>query len=258
MDEMRLLTPPSLHAQIEQCNSQLPAWVMIGWDGRVRGAFLIDEQIRPEAKSVVADLQHMGFNLLVLSGDGQQRANKFARSIGIPVRGGLLPSDKVAAIDAARRRHSGVAMVGDGLNDAVALAAADVGIALACGCDVSREAADICLLGNDLSRIPWIIRLARKTVKVIRQNLFWAFAYNTIGIAMAVMGTLNPIWAAVAMTFSSFFVVANSLRLGVSSEATTLAQSPDMNNKHIEAIAPMTSEASDFCQWMATDLVKTS
>ena len=150
----------------------------------------------------------------MLTGDSAQRAENIGRRLGVAVRGGLLPEDKLAAIRAASHDRTGVAMVGDGINDAPALAAADIGIALGCGADVSREAAEVCLLGNDLSRVPWAVELAHRTVGVIRQNLFWTFAYNTLGIGLAVTGRLNPIWASAAMMLSSFFVVGNSLRLG--------------------------------------------
>src|SRR6185437_7003010 len=123
--------------------------------------------------------------------------------LGIHVEAELLPGDKLNSIARLREKWGAIAMVGDGINDSPALVAADVGIAMGCGADVSRQSASVCLLGNQLDRVPDTIELARKTVRIIRQNLFWSFFYNVGGIALASLGWLNPIWAAVAMVASS-------------------------------------------------------
>jgi cation transport ATPase len=136
-----------------------------------------------------------------------------AEQFGIPVKAGLLPEEKLQAIHRRQANGQVVAMIGDGINDAPALAAADVGIALGCGADISREAADVCLIHNDLSAVPLAIRLAQATRSTIRQNLFWAFGYNVVGMLLAASGWLNPIWASIAMVGSSLLVVSNSLRL---------------------------------------------
>jgi heavy metal translocating P-type ATPase len=187
--------------------------VCIGWEGAVRGVFGFCEALRPEARAVVHRLRRQGLNVAVLTGDCAASASVIAHEIGAAVLPEMLPEAKVAAIAWARRTFGAVAMVGDGINDAPALAASDVGIAMGCGADVSRDSAAVCLLGNDLSLLPWAIDLARRTVCVIRQNLFWAFFYNTAGIVLACSGRLNPVLAALAMVLSSFFVVTNSLRL---------------------------------------------
>ena len=150
----------------------------------------------------------------MLTGDHAARGKVIGRQLDVNVEAELMPAQKVAAIEQARRRLGPVAMVGDGINDAPALSASDVGIALGCGTDLSRDSASICLLGDDLSRIPWTIELARRTRRVIRWNLFWAFGYNGLGVACAAMGWLNPALAAFLMVASGILVTGNSLRLG--------------------------------------------
>ncbi len=154
-----------------------------------------------------------GYDVAVLTGDHEARGRAVAAELNVPVRAELLPGDKVAALAEARRRLGRVAMVGDGVNDAPALAASDLGIAMGSGVDVSRESAGVCLLGNDLALVPWSLELARRTRRTILQNLFWAFSYNTVGIGLAAAGWLNPTFAAGAMVASSFMVISNSLRL---------------------------------------------
>jgi len=180
----------------------------------VRAVATFDEEFRDQATETLRWFNDAGWRTEVLTGDSRIRGNRLQELWGATVRSELLPADKLAVIEAARRDGRRVVMVGDGLNDAPALAAADVGISLASGVDVSRQTAAVCLLGNDLRQLPWLVSLARQTDATVRWNLFWAFGYNTLGIAIAAAGWLNPIVAALAMVVSSLLVVSNSLRLG--------------------------------------------
>lgn len=190
-----------------------PATVYVGRNRSLCGVVLLDEALRPEAAQALAECRQLGLDLAVLSGDRPERAAKFAEQLGLTYKAGLLPSQKLAALRVARELCGPVMMVGDGINDAPALAAADVGVALGCGTDVSRDAAGVCLLSNDLSAIPWVCELGRLTRRVILQNLAWAFGYNTIGMVLAAFGLLNPVVAAIVMFVSSMVVLANSRRL---------------------------------------------
>lgn len=203
--------PPQLEAQLE--TETVGPVVLLGWGGAAKAVFRLAEELRLAARETLQTLQNDGMDVAVLTGDRQARAHAMARELGVPVLGELLPEDKVSNVHEAQRRFGPVVMVGDGLNDAAALAASDVGMALGCGTDLTRETASVCLLSNDLSRLRWLLRLARQTVRTIRINLFWACAYNVLGIGLACTGRLNPIWAALAMTISSALVVGNSLRL---------------------------------------------
>ena len=184
--------------------------VCVAFAGRVTGVFLTVEELRPEAMDVTQKLKAQNLHLSILTGDQQRRADALAESIGVETTGELLPEDKSNCL---RDLPQPVAMVGDGVNDSLALAVADVGIALDCGADISRDAADICLMGNSIANLPWAIDLARAARGTIRRNLAWAVGYNAIGIGFAATGNLNPILAAIAMVASSFFVLVNSLRL---------------------------------------------
>ena len=202
--------------------------VLVEDAGTTVGAIAVRDELRPEAPDVVAALHQRGVHVAMLTGDNAATAAALARQAGVDdVRAELLPDDKISAVDELSRR-GGVAMVGDGINDAPALAQADVGIAMGTGTDVAMETADVTLLRGDLRSVPQAIQLSRATMRTIRWNLFWAFIYNVIGIPLAagvfypLLGwQLSPIYAAAAMAFSSVFVVSNSLRLrGLRLEAT--------------------------------------
>lgn len=213
MAEHHLSSTPSFDCSLgDQKHSMRPV-ACIGWDGKIRGVFSFEETIRPNATAVLSALKRSGLDIAVLTGDRAQRGRELANALGVQVLAEQLPAEKVRRLERIRRDIGPVVMVGDGLNDAPALAAADVGIALGCGADLTRSTASICLLGNDLAAIPWLVHLARRTVSTIKTNLFWAFAYNVVGIAFAMTGRLSPIFAAAAMVASSLLITANSLRL---------------------------------------------
>lgn len=213
MKERAQAVSKSLRHIVRDATKRGKSIALIGWGGRVRGLFAFDETIRASANATIAWCRSSGYDTAVLTGDHSVRGLDLGRQLGLPVHADLLPEDKIAAVQQARQEIGAVAMVGDGINDAPALAASDVGVALGCGTDVSRDSAQVCLLTDDLTRLPWSLMLARRTVRIIRQNLYWSFAYNGIGVLCAAMGWLNPALAAFLMVGSSVLVIANSLRL---------------------------------------------
>ncbi len=180
--------------------------------GTVVGRLRFAETVRPEAAATAAALAARGARLVVLSGDRRGRVDEVAAALGMAGEARLLPEEKLARIEALRG-DGGVVMIGDGINDAPALAAADVGVALGCGADVSRWSAAVCLLRDDLSDLPWLVDLAARSERTVRWNLLWAFAYNAALVPLAAAGQVHPALAAAAMLASSVLVVAGSLRL---------------------------------------------
>ena len=190
--------------------------VAVSWGGAARGVIRLADAVKPTSAEAVAELKAMGITPMLLTGDNAAVAARVAAEVGIAatdVIAGVLPSEKADAISALQARGHRVAMVGDGVNDSVALATADIGMAMGTGTDAAIEAGDITLVRGDLRTVPTALRLASKTLRIVKENLFWAFGYNTAAIPLAALGLLNPMIAGAAMAASSVLVVANSLRL---------------------------------------------
>jgi len=212
--DLGIAIPPRLASQWAQWEQSGQTTVLVGWDGRLRGALAVGDAIKPSAAAAIAGLRRLGLRPVLLTGDNEATARVVAAAVGIDeVIAGILPAAKAAAVRDLQARGHRVAMVGDGVNDAPALAAADLGMAVVAGTDVAISAADLILLREDLRVVPDAIRLARAARATIRRNLIWAFGYNVAAVPLAALGFLSPIIAAAAMTLSSVLVVASSLRL---------------------------------------------
>ncbi len=206
--------PAGLEEQRAQWERQGCTTVVVAANGVTEGAFALTDTVRPSAASAVAELHRLGLRTVLLTGDNEATARAVGAQVGIEdVIAEVLPHDKAAVIETLQAQGRSVAMVGDGVNDAPALARADLGLAVVSGTDVALGAADLILMRNDLTVAPQAIKLARSTLRTIRSNLAWAFSYNIAALPLAACGLLNPLIAGGAMTLSSLFVVTNSLRL---------------------------------------------
>ena len=206
--------PAALADAIDAAEGRGATVVAVGWDGTVRGALVVADAIRPTSARAIALLRELGLQPVLLTGDNTRSARAVAAAVGIDdVRAEVMPEDKVAVVRELQAGGASVAMTGDGVNDAAALAQADLGIAMGAGTDAAIEASDITLVRSDLLSAVDAIRLSRRTLRTIKGNLFWAFAYNVAMIPLAAVGLLSPLFAGAAMAFSSVFVVANSLLL---------------------------------------------
>ncbi|HEY1668056.1 MAG TPA: heavy metal translocating P-type ATPase [Trebonia sp.] len=213
-DEWALTVPAELARAADEAEGKGQTVTFVAWDGAVSGVLIVADTVKGTSAAAVGRLRAMGLRPVLLTGDHERAARAAASQVGIDeVIAGVLPADKVDVIKRLQDEGRTVAMAGDGVNDAAALAQADLGLAMGTGTDAAIEAADLTLVSGDLRAVPDAIELSRKTLKTIKGNLAWAFCYNVAAIPLAASGLLNPMIAAAAMAFSSVFVVTNSLRL---------------------------------------------
>ncbi|MFF4246922.1 heavy metal translocating P-type ATPase [Streptomyces sp. NPDC001822] len=206
--------PPSLAAAQADAAGRGSTTVVVAWDGRARGVLEVADTVKEGSAEAVAELRALGLRPILLTGDNRAAAEAVARAVGIDeVHAEVLPEDKAEVVRGLQAEGRSVAMVGDGVNDAVALAVADLGLSMGTGTDAAIEAGDLTLIRGDLKVTTAAIRLSRRTLSTIRSNLFWAFGYNVAALPLAAFGLLSPMIAGAAMAFSSVFVVTNSLRL---------------------------------------------
>jgi Cu+-exporting ATPase len=206
--------PADLAGALDRAEAAGRTAVVVGWDGRARAVLVVADRVRPTSRAAVAGLRALGLRPVLLTGDNARAAAAVAAEVGIDdVIAGVLPDAKLEVVRRLRAEGAVVAMVGDGVNDAAALAGADLGLAMGAGADVALEASDLTLVRGDLTAAVDAIRLSRRTLATIKGNLFWAFAYNVAALPLAAAGLLNPVVAGAAMAASSVFVVTNSLRL---------------------------------------------
>ncbi|GAB2960202.1 heavy metal translocating P-type ATPase [Nonomuraea fastidiosa] len=214
LEEWSQHLPDNLVRAMEEEQAKGRTAVAVGWDGKARAVLVVADVIKPTSKEAIAELKALGLTPVLLTGDNEAVARTVAAEVGIDeVIAGVLPAGKVDVVKRLQSEGKVVAMAGDGVNDAAALAQADLGLAMGTGTDAAIEAGDLTLVRGDLRVAPDAIRLARRTLATIKGNLFWAFAYNVAALPLAALGLLNPMIAGAAMAFSSVFVVSNSLRL---------------------------------------------
>ena len=181
--------------------------VFAGWDGQVQGLVGLGETVREEARDVLHQLHSRGLGPSVLTGDEERAGRRWQEALGVPVKAGLSPDEKMSHL------VENTAMIGDGINDGPALAASTIGLAMNRGTDVARTAADVVLMRDDLRVVPWLFDLSKTTMRRVRENLGWAFIYNIIGVGLAMAGLMQPVFAALAMVMSSIFVTVNAMRM---------------------------------------------